>query len=1062
MEARNGTRGQRQNEGVDFLPHDVPLVDKIGVLGCRSQSFLEVVMKLLDFIVKRKILIGLMVVLVLLFGSYAVFKLDRELLPSLNMDGAYVEISAGEMPAVEVERTITSPLEKKLIGMDGVEDVETTSNIGRSSFQMTFERGRGDDLFKEIESIVNSATSEMAGVEEVVSGQYGTNQSYEFFMDISGKDMAAMTTFAKEILEPRLEELPEVRDVSLSGILEHEMEVALNREELSKRNLDTSQVIAAIQQANEEATLGQLAKEADSPSLRWKTKLTSVENVKDIAIPSQSGFIKLEDIAEVSLKPVENSSFVWKNGTKDFIFVQAGRVSDATQIEMAEAIRAEIEKIRDEGLIDGFELNEIVAQADYVKESIDGVTSNILVGSAIAVVILLLFLRNVRATAIVVLSIPTSVLLTFAAMWIFGYSFNMLTLIGLGLGIGMMVDSSIVILESIYRKKELGFSKFAAVIEGTKEVATAVMASMLTTIVVFLPIGLLGGETGQFMIILSAVVAITLISSVLVSFTVIPSLSEKFLKLKNKKKALKEGVLLRSYKRLVSWTIKKKRNSLAVIGLFFLMFAGSLLLVAKIPMTIMPDMLNRYSEIMVDIEPGLTIEDKEELAAEINKALDDVTDVKTNYIMDQGTMMYTIINMTKGDDITTGQKEVNEAILRSLRSLEGRLPVKGASAAMSGGSGYPVQVHISGESFSELQSIADGFIKDMKAIDGIVAVENSIDRTSIEQVVELKEREIEKAGLTQPQIKQNMEQAFLQMPLGEVKMDEENIPLTISWDKTTATKSELLDLMVPTPTGEKKLGSFITLKNEENPNLITHKDGKRYISISADIEGRDLGAINRDVQRLMDGYPVPAGYSISPAGDLEKQQEMIQEMILILAISIFLVYLVMAVQFNHLGHPLIVMSVIPMTIVGVILGLFLTQRELSIMSGMGIIMLIGIVLNNAILLIDRTNQLRKEGCTVQEALVEAGKNRIRPIMMTTLTTVGGMLPLALASGSSGNYQAPMATVIIAGLSFATLITLLLIPAVYRVFTRGTVKPRLVQNESKTDHTDASPAAETTN
>ncbi|MBS8266714.1 AcrB/AcrD/AcrF family protein [Mesobacillus boroniphilus] len=1016
-------------------------------------------MNLLKFIVQRKILVSLMVVLVLLIGSFSVLKLDKELLPSIQMDGAYVEINAGDMPAIEVERTITTPLEKKILGIEGVEEIQSTSSIGRSSLRLAIERGRGDDVFKEVESVINSTTSSIIGIKDVVAAQSGTNQAYDFFMDVSGSDMEKMTAFAKNILEPRLEDLPEVRDVSLSGISQKEVTVELKRDELTTSGLDATQVIGAIQQANSEATLGQLNSETNSPSLRWNTQLESVENIKNLHIPAQNGFIKLSEIADVSIQPLENSSLVWKNGTKDFIFIQIGRVSDATQIEMAEAVRKEIKKIRNEGLVSGFEMNEMVAQADYVKESIDGVTSNILIGAGIAVVILMLFLRNIRATLIVGLSIPTSVLLTFASMWMFGYSFNILTLIGLGLGIGMMVDSSIVILESIYRKKELGLKSMGAVIEGTKEVATAVLASMLTTIVVFLPIGLLGGEMGSFMIMLSVVVAITLISSVIVSFTLIPSLSEKFLKLRKEQKAQKEGPLLRTYSSIISWTIKKKRHSFAIIGLFFLMLAGSLMLVTKIPMTIMPDMLNRYAEIIVPVEPGLSLEDKQEVASEMNKALESVTDVETNYIMDSGNMMFAVINMTKGDEITREQKEVNEEILKVLRDLEGKVPVKGAQAAMSGGGGSPVQINISGESFDELKTIADGFTKELEEIDGIVAVENSIERTSVEQVVQLKETEIEKSGLSQLQIKQFIEQAFLQMPVGELKIDEENVPLTVKWDEATTSKSELLDLEVPTPSGEKNLSAFISLASVENPNEIKHTDGERFISISADIEGKDLGTINREVQKLMDRYVVPAGYSIAPAGDLEQQQEMIQDMILILAISIFLVYLVMAVQFNHLGHPLIVMSVIPMTIVGVILGLFLTQRELSVMSGMGIIMLIGIVLNNAILLIDRTNQLRNEGYTVQEALVEAGKNRIRPILMTTLTTVGGMLPLAMATGGSGNYQAPMATAIIAGLSFATLITLLLIPAVYRIFTKSAEKRRWFSRKAKKSKETITPVPE---
>ncbi|WP_456278399.1 efflux RND transporter permease subunit [Bacillus sp. AK128] len=989
-------------------------------------------MNLLKFIVERKILIGLLVVLVLVVGSFSLTKLDKELMPPIVFDAAYVSVNAGEMAAIEVERTITTPLEQKILGIDGVEGVTSTTNIGRSSLQVIIESGRGDDVTKEIQTVVTTATSNLPGVKDVVADQAGTTQSYDFFMDLSAGDMEEITAFGKEVLEPRLEELPEVNDVLLSGFQENEVTIEFSREKVIEKGIDIMQVVGIIQQGNSEATVGELSSEEDAPSLRWNTLLTNVEDINNLKIPSSTGVISLDEIAEVTIQPLENSNFVWKNGTKDFIFVQIGRVSDATQIEMAEAVREELKNIREEGLVDGFELNEMVAQADYVKDSIDGVTSNILIGGLIAVVILLLFLRNIRATIIVGLSIPTSVLLTFTAMWLFGYSFNILTLIGLGLGIGMMVDSSIVILESIYRKKEQGISNFQAVIDGTKEVATAVISSMLTTIVVFLPIGLLGGEMGQFMIMLSAVVAITLIASVVVAFTLIPSLSENFLKL-GKKKVKKEGPLLRGYSKTVAWAVKKKRYSFAVIGIFFLMFVGSLAFVTKIPMTIMPDVLNRYQELMVTVETGLSLEEKEEVVAEINETLASIKDVESNYVMDNGNMLYTVINMTKGDDITREQKEVNDEIFSSLRKLQDTLPVKSVVGAMSAGGGSPVQVNIKGENFEELQAIGQDFISELEQIEGIVGVTNSIERTSIQEVIELDEQAIEDAGLSKMQIKQFIETSFLQMPVGEVTIDEESLAMVVQWDEKIDSKGSLLDLSIPTPTGEKELSTFISLVSVDTPNEITHVDGERLITITADIEGRDLGAINRDVQKLIQNFEASPGYSVEVAGDLEEQQKLMQEMLMVLGIAIFLVYLVMAVQFNSLTHPLVVMSVIPMTIVGVILGLLLTQRELSIMSGMGVVMLIGIVLNNAILLIDRTNQLRKEGYRVEEALVEAGKNRVRPIFMTTLTTVGGMVPLALASGTSGNYQAPMATVIISGLMFATLITLLLIPSVYRLF-----------------------------
>ncbi|QDP39318.1 efflux RND transporter permease subunit [Radiobacillus deserti] len=1005
-------------------------------------------MKLLSFIVRRKILVGLSVFLILLLGGYAIINLDKELMPVVKMDGGYVDITTEDMSASEIERTITTPLEAKIQSIDGVEDVNSTTSIGRISLDVTIEEGRGDEVFKEVETTVNSTSSEMKGIDQIDAGQYGSNQSYEFFMDVSGGDMKEMTTFAKDILEPRLEELPEVRDVSLSGTLENEVEIAFDREEIQKAQLDITQVIGIIQESNSEATLGQFSEDGSNSTLRWNSQVTGIEDLQDIEIPSPSGMITLDKVADISLQPLESSSFVWKNGTKDFVFVQVGRAADVTQIEMADAIRAEIDHIRDENLLNGFELNEIVAQADYVQESIDGVTSNILIGGIIAIVILLLFLRNVRATLIVGISIPTSVLLTFVAMALFDYSLNILTLIGLGLGIGMMVDSSIVILESIYRKKEQGIPAFDAVIAGTKEVAGAVLASMLTTIVVFLPIGLLGGDMGQFMIMLSTVVAITLVSSVVISFTLIPSLSEKFLKLRKHKVERKQGPLQRGYRRLTGWVVKKKRNSFIIITTFLLLFAGSIFLVPKIPMTIMPDMYNRYNEILIEVEPGLSETQKTALIDEMHTRLSNIQDVETDYMMDEGNSLYTIINMTKGEDITREQAEINEDIFDALRGLKEDYPVNSVQGSMSSGGGYPVQVTLKGEEFERLQALSEEFSEKLADIDGIVEVQHSMQNTSSQQEVVLDEKALEDTSISQSQIKQLIQQSFLTTEIGELTIDEENVPINVTWNDASKpeNRSELMDMEIHTADGEKTLSDFVSFQNVETPNEIKHTDGERFVTISADIKDRDLGAINRDVQKLMNDFDTPEGYDITAAGDLEQQQELMQQMLMVLGIAIFLVYLVMAVQFNHLVHPLIVMSVIPVTVIGVIVGLFITGQDLSLMSGMGVVMLIGIVLNNAILLIDRTNQLRREGYSVEEALLEAGQNRLRPIFMTTLTTVGGMLPLALASGSAGNYQAPMATAIISGLLFATFITLLLVPAVYALFSRK--KKKLGQEEAK--------------
>ncbi|MFC4401573.1 efflux RND transporter permease subunit [Gracilibacillus xinjiangensis] len=989
----------------------------------------------LKFIMERNVFVGLITVLILIVGLFSINKMDQELLPPVNMDAAFIDVIAGDLAAAEVERSITTPVEIAIEGLDGVKSIHSTSTIGRSTIEVTWEEGLGNEIFPELESLVHSITTNQPNIQDVMTGQFSTSSTYEFYLDLSGGDMAEITAFAKNVIEPRLEELPEVRDVALQGALDEEILIRFDYEQVQNLGINLPQALNEISEENSEATIGEFTDENNTPLLRWNATSQTLEDIEQTRIITDNGLIPLKDIADITKEPSESASYVWKNGSNDFIFLQIGRTPEATQVEMAKAVRSEIEEMRKEGLLDKYDLNEVVAQADYVEEALNGVTSNVFIGGLLSIVILLIFLRNVRATVIIGISIPTSILLTFISMWLLDYSFNILSLIALGLGIGMMVDSSIVILESIIRKKEQGLPHKEAIIQGANEVSTAVIASVLTTIAVFIPISLLSGDMGSFMIILTIVVAVTLISSVIVAFTIIPTLSNKLLKKTLNENIKKDNIFVSLYGKAVSWIIRKKRNSVIIISAFMIIFVSSLLLITKIPMTIMPDVYNRYAEVMVELEPGLTKGDKGKIIDAIDQSLSAVQDVENNYVLDENDVIYSIINMTKGEKITREQAEVNEEIMRSLNALKDTLPITSVEGATSVSGVATIELLVKGEDFEKIQNVSSDLIDKLANLDGVLEVSNSMERTSIQEEITIDQSNLVEAGITPAQLKEYTEQAFLNTAFDEIRVDSTTFPMIATWKEPLTTKHELLSLSIPTPDGVQPLSDFITLTEKDSPNQISHADGTRYALISATTGGRDLGSINRDVQQVITEIDTPNGYSIELAGDLDEQQQLIEEMLFILGIAIFLVYLIMAVQFNHLFHPLIVMSVIPMTFVGVISGLLLTQQELSIMSGMGVIMLIGIVLNNAILFIDRTKQLRLAGMAVPEALTEAGKNRMRPIFMTTFTTVAGMLPLAVIGGAGSNYQAPMATVIISGLLFATFITLFLIPAVYRLFSK---------------------------
>lgn len=992
-------------------------------------------MRLLQLIVQRHVFVILLTVFIIILGTYTFFHLEKELTPTVGLDSATIKVEASNLHVDDIERKITIPLEQKLQELEGIKEISSTTSLGYSSLAISFDNGKGDEIFKDVESKTNMILGNMSEIDHFQVSQNGVNTPFEFIIDVSDGNLDKMTAFTKNILQPRLEELPEVREVMFTGASEHRVDLHFNEANMKDHHLTIHEVVGYIQQINSEGFLGELTDEKESPSLHWDTTFENIDELESLQIPTENGVIKLSEIATIAINPLASSSNTWKNGTKDVIMVQIARKSDVAQAAMTEAVRNELQNIEKEGFVKGFTVNEVIAHADFVQDSMDDVTKNIVIGGVIALVVLLLFLRNVRTTFIIGLSIPTSILLTIIMMGLLDYSMNLLTLIGLGLGIGMMVDASIVILESIYRKKEQGLNNLEAVLEGTKEVATAIIASVLTTIVVFLPIGFIGGDSGKFMLILSVVVAVTLISSVLIAFTLIPTLAKEFMKLK-KQKSKKKFIFLSIYENIVSWCIKKKSRSLLVIVASILVFSLSFLLIPKIQMNMMPDIFNRYTEIIIDLENGVSPNDKETIAEKVNDKLSSMDDVKSNYLLDFDDKIIANIVMTTGNEVTKEQDIVTNDIVKTLRELEKTEPIRTVERALDGVSGYPVQVNISGDDFSNLQKMTNELQGEIEAVNGIVRVTNTLNDFSTTETIQLDKEKIKEAELSELQIKQHIEQYLWQEAIGTVEWEEEELRLYVHQDNEKMTKDALLQMEIPTKNGEENLSSFITFEKEKMPEQISHKNGERYVSIMADVEEKDLGMINNNIHKVIDRFKTDPDYTITLGGDLEEQNEFMNELLVVFGIALFLVYVVMAVQFNHFGQPLIVMSIIPITIVGVILGLFFTQAELNIMSGMGLIILVGIVLNNAILIIDRTNQLRKTGMTVVDSLIQAGENRIRPILMTTFTTVGGMIPLALATGMSADYQAPLSIVIISGMLFSTFITLLLIPCVYRLFSRN--------------------------
>lgn len=991
-------------------------------------------MKWLRVLVGRKLIIGLMCVFIALMGAYSINKLDVELMPNVTFDMAMVNVYAGEMPALDVEEFITTPIEQRISAIKEVDSYTSLSAIGYSQIMVTFESGAGDEAYRELESIVNGMKSSLPNVDDTYVMQVGLSSPYEHFVDIFGGNMEEMSTFAEEVVKPRLEALPEVGELLIFGSVPQEIVVELRREKLEEYGLEPQHIMYYLHEEDRRVSLGEFTQSDEIVTVRWDTKITSLEQLKQLPIVTHQGIIELQEVARVGIEAPQTSTGSWKNGDSNYISLQIGRSSSATAVSLSDAVRQEMEKIHQEGLVEGFYFEELMSGGQFIQNSIDDVKLNVLIGGLLALIVILLFLRSMRATIIVGVAIPTSILLTFSAMYFLDYTINMFSLIALGLGIGMMVDAAIVILEAVYRKMQEGMQRLEAVIEGTKEVSTAVIASMLTTIVVFLPIGIMGGEIGQFMMLLAMVIIATLVSSVIVSFTVIPVLSHAMIKVKPKQEK-KEAKLVKIYGQLVSSIAKRKWKRWIVVVLFIAMFIGSIALgFSAIKFNLLPDVYQRQAELMLTLEKGVTPEDHSRIADALHQGFKEIEDIKDYIVISiANDILYSFVNMTPEANATMSQDKVNERIREMLENLQEDYPIKDTSMlGMMGFDASPVQVKVKGQDLdlmlAKVQEIEAGLMK----IEGLYEIGHSMEHMLKEEHLVIDDQKVREHGLIPSQIREQLQLATTKQPIGQLLIQGKQLPILLSLDQTIESTTDLQQLQIMTPNGPMKLAEFASLQTYEAPIEINHDNGERVITVRANYDGVDLGAINREVQAMLNDI-AREGLNISIGGDLSQQQELFLDLLFVFLIAIFLVYVVMAIQFNSLVHPFVIMSIIPMSITGAILGVLITGVEFSVMSGMGIVMLVGIVLNNAILLIDRTKQLRLQDMPIGEALVQAGKNRMRPIFLTTFTTAAGMLPLALATGGASAFQAPMAVVVISGLLFATLITLILIPAVYLIF-----------------------------
>lgn len=1001
--------------------------------------------------INRPITVLMLTAVVLALGFVAFRGLPLDLLPSLEFPVAAVITSYSGAGPREVENLVTRPIEQALATVGNVTNIYSTSSRGQSIVVVEFNWGTNMDF----------ATLEMRERIDLVSGFLPDEADKPMVVTFDPAQIPVMALvlegdaspqrlreLAVDVVAPRLERLEGVASVGTAGGQERQIQVLARPSALQAYGVTLEQIAQLLAAENINLPGGSVVEGGREYLLRTSGEFQSVEEIAALRIPTATGAqVALRDLARVEDTFADVTEITRLNGNPS-VGLSIQKEAQANTVEVARRVRAEIERIEAD-LGPGYRLLTVFDQAEFIELSIQQLVENALVGAVLAGLVLLLFLRNLRATLVVVLSIPISVVATFVLVYFAGISLNIISLGGLALGVGMLVDNSIVVLESIFRHRTEGKPAREAADVGAREVAMAITASTLTTVAVFVPVLFIEGIASQIFRDLALTVAFSLTASLVVAVTLVPLLSSRMLAAPSVAKPPATRTPLERikdvYGRALAWTLRHRR---LVALLTTLAVVGSLSLVPRIGAEFIPETDQGIITMTVTMPVGTPLAETSQVMERLEAEIRAIPEVATVYSTmgsgssnlgfslgggtggDQATLQITLVPL---DERSRSSTEVAEEI----RMLASRVPgieysVSAANMMVSLG-GSPISIELRGENEVQLMAVAEELAARIRAIPGTREVETSIDTQRPEYTVQIRRERAGELGLTAPQIASAVQTAVDGKVATRFRGGGEEVDVLVRLVPEARQNLDALSrIPIASPVaGMIPLSEAATLTLTSAPLSLNRSNQARVISVTGQVVGRDLGSVMQEVQREIEAMNIPASIQVDYTGQVELMAEAFEQLGLALILAVFLVYAIMASQFESLRHPLAVMFTMPLAVIGVLFGLWVTGHTINVPSLIGIILLAGIVVNNAIVLVDYVNLLRREGMAREEALIEAGRTRLRPILMTALTTILGMLPLALGIGEGAEIQAPLAVAVVFGLTFATFLTLFIIPLAYQ-------------------------------
>ena len=999
------------------------------------------------FCIHHKVTTLLAVIMISVFGVMFTTQLQMALLPDMEFPTAVVMCYYSGASPSDMEELVTRPLETAIMSVSGVDEVESTSSDGVSQVQITYVDGTDVDIAAtKLREQFDMLSLPDGAMDPVIVNINVSDMMPTAMIALMGEDLADLQSLADDVVVPALERINGVASVDVYGGVDQQIAVELDAARTAELGLSNSYISQILAAENLLYPGGDLESGSKKLTVSTDAKFQSVEDVANMLVPLPTGgTVRLGEVANVALETTDPDTIADMD-TTSCVLLQISKQSGANEVATSEAVVERLDELTAENPSIHYAAPYLAS--DYINLAVESALQNIALGVVLAAIVVFLFLRRWGATMTIAISMPVCILTVFILMNVFDLTLNMMSLGGIAMGVGMIVDNSIVVLENIYRFASEGHDRLSACVEGTKEVTSSVMASTLTTVAVFLPLGLSGGIAGMMFKDFSLTIAFLILSSLVIALTLVPLLCYMMLdENKVRQQALKKsrrpsnglvarisgwiGRLSSLYQRLLRYFVYHLKTGMLVSVAMVAIFAVCCL---STNMVLIPEMDQGTVSISVSMPIGSEVEETSAIADRITEIVQqDVPELESVYAMSQAESATIGLNLVDKSERTRSSSDVADDLRVALQDIAG-CEITASASQMTAMTGDDISVEITGDDYDTRAMIAGDLTSQISALPDAVDVTNSLSEQVPQVKVSMRREAAAQYGLTAATVGAAVRAELTGATATTVTIDNQELDVIVRGDGAA---SESLDALRSMPIASSR-GGYVPLSTvaeisvEQAPQSINRSNQSRVVTITGDTISGNTTEITKQITAILDGYTMPEGYTAEITGSYSDMMESFGDLLLALLVALGLVYFILAAQFESFVMPVIVMMILPVAFTGALFALPVTGRDMSMISLVAIIMLAGTVVNSSIILVEYIKIRRNMGESREEAILKACPLRVRPVMMTTLTTILAMVPMAMGWGDTNEMMSDMGITMISGMVISTVVTLLFTPVYYSV------------------------------